>query len=106
MRIKVSENRQSASSGSTVVKYLADVEFFEGHGVVDVRVHSTVPEDADPVLTKAATAAIRRGIQNVVRSHRQDARIVLHELFIHSVDCNPSRYEKVTAETFAALFSM
>jgi hypothetical protein len=101
MQFRVSEVRQRASGGSTVVKYFAEVDFAPGEGTAIVSVESTIPDDADAELLRQTVDAIRRGAESALRPLGLNAKIGLRELFIHDVDCSPDRFEKVTAEKLA-----
>jgi hypothetical protein len=102
MEFRVSDVCQTASGGSYVVKYHAEVEAAPDAGPVVVEVISTVPEDADPELLRQTVEYIRRGAESVLRPRGLGARLKLHRLVIHDVDCKPPRFERATAEGLAS----
>jgi hypothetical protein len=91
----------SASSGSYIAKYHAEVQLDSGEGDAMIEVITTVPENADPRLLQATVASIRRGAASVLRPRGLRAHIRLHNLAIHDVDCRPPKYEAATAEALA-----
>lgn len=101
MEYSVSDICLTASSGSYIVEYQAEVELDSGDGDAMIEVITTVPENADPSLFQATVASIRRGATSVLRPRGLRAHIRLHNLAIHDVDCRPPKYEAATAEALA-----
>jgi hypothetical protein len=89
---RVSDVCQTASGGSYVVKYHAEVQAAPGDGTAIIEVVSTIPE---------ALEFIRRGAESVLQPRGLRARLRLHRLAIHDVDCRPHRYENATAKALA-----
>jgi hypothetical protein len=102
VEFRVSDVRQTASGGSYVVRYHAEVEAAPGDGSAIIEVVSTIPEDADPELLSHTIEYIRRGAESVLRPLGLWACLKLHRLVIHDVDCNPRRFEGATAEGLAS----
>lgn len=100
MEYRVSDKCQSASGGSYIAKYWAEVTVIAGDGEVSIEVVSTIPQDADPDLLSDTIEHIRRGAEEVAQPRALRATIVLHELVIHDVDCKPFKYQKATVEAF------
>ena len=73
MEYQVSDVRQTASGGSYVVKYLAEVDTAPGDGIATVEVISTLPEDADPALLRDTVEFIDGQKSNV-----RGGRVPLH----------------------------
>jgi hypothetical protein len=100
MDIVVNHVCQAASGGSYVAKYRAAVELSIGDGVTEIRVINTIRFDADANLLNATVEQIRIGAETVLRRRGYHARIVLSDLVIHDVDCNPFQYRRFTEEEF------
>jgi hypothetical protein len=102
VEFRVSDVCQTASGGSYVVRYHAEVETAPGDGAAVVEVVSTIPEDADAEALGHVIEYIRRGAELVLRPLGLRARLKLHRLVIHDVDCNPRRFEGATAKGLAS----
>ncbi|WP_237227859.1 hypothetical protein [Rubinisphaera sp. JC750] len=102
-KFTVSEIRQGASGGSTVVKYLAELVTFSGDGRVTVRVLNTIPVTATACLLEAACEFVRLGAQDVLREYQLDGELILSDVLIHDVDCHPLRFRSATAAAIREL---
>jgi hypothetical protein len=102
VEFRVSDVCQAASGGSYVVRYHAEVEATPGDGSAVVEVVSTIPEDADAEPLSHTIDSIRRGAESVLRPLGLRARLKLHRLVIHDVDCNPRRVEGATVKGLAS----
>lgn len=100
MDIVVNQVCQTASGGSYVAKYRAAVELSIGDGVTEIRVINTIPVKADDNLLNATIEQIRMGAETVLRRRGYHARIVISDLVIHDVDCDPFQYRGFTEEEF------
>jgi hypothetical protein len=95
LELRVHKVCQTASGGSHVTIYEADIELVAG-GVVEVV--SPYPEDADPADVDRAKEAIRRGAEEVLRPRGLGAIIRVGRVVIHPIDFKPRRFEQYTVE--------
>ena len=97
----VREICQSASGGSYVVGYTADVELFDDATTIDLAVLSTKPVEADPEFVECAVQDTREGFAGVLQQLNLGARIQLTDLLLHDVDYKPSRQREFSAKHLA-----
>jgi hypothetical protein len=105
MEVRANDKCQTASGGSYVAKYLAEVEVCPGRGIASLEVVNTLPDPPDPELLQLTLNHIRRGAESVLSANGMNARLKLHDLVIHDVDCKPARYEQLTVEAFTRAIS-
>lgn len=102
IEFSVSKQCQSASGGSFVAKYRANVELSLGRGVASIGIVSVFPVDADPETVADVGRHIQSGAETVLRTRGLDANISVTNLVIHPVDCNPRYFERFTVEELEA----
>lgn len=102
MRLQVHHVNQAAGGGSYVVIYEADVQLWDGHGVV-VQVEAVEPRDTEPALVEEAKIAIGQGAEHVLSPLSKAASIVVHRLVVNSTDFKPSRFVFCTAHELKKL---
>lgn len=101
MELRVHKVCQTASGGSYVAIYDADVDLLPADPQVTVEITGIDPADTDPADIEAACCAIRRGAEQVLLPRRQGAIVRVRRIVIHPVDFKPHRLEMFTAEALA-----
>ena len=96
MYLNVSDIRQTASGGSYVVIYDADIELSDAP-LIEVEVVATEPADADPQWVEAARSAILEGASTVLNPIGQGAFVRVHRLVVHPTDFRPNHFARCTA---------
>ena len=102
-RFNVRDMCQTASGGSYVVKYSAELTTSPGAGEVDITVVSTIPDLVNDELMNLSVEQIRLGIAEVLDEQRLDGTLVLSDLVIHDVDCKPYRFRRPTVKAVREL---
>lgn len=96
MELRVHKIVQTASGGSHVTIYEAEVELVPG----EVRVEMTGidPTEAHPNDIAAAQIAIQRGAEKVLQPIGSGALIQVRRIVIHPIDFKPRQFERQTEE--------
>jgi len=103
LELSVHKVCQTASGGSHVTRYEADLEFVPGP--VQIQVGRVDPANASAQSIEMAVTAIRQGAERVLQPRGQGAIIRIKHLVIHPIDFKPRRYEQYTAEELDRLFA-
>ncbi len=101
MELRVHKVQQTASGGSHVTIYEAEVELTSSG--VQIELSGDSPKEADPADVTAALEAIRRGAEQVLLPRGQGALIRVGRLVIHPVDFKPRVFEQQTVTELARL---
>lgn len=102
MTIRVHEVNQTASGGSFVCIFDADIEL-NASGDVQVVVASVDPPDTPSDLIESASEAIREGAKQVLHPRGQGAFIKIVRLVIHMIDFKPSKFTFYTIRELQTL---
>ena len=91
----VREVRQSASGGSSYVKYQATFEL-TSELVINVELACCSPDYISDDDVSSAIDAIRLGFEQVLFPRQEGARVDISDITIHPVDFKLYRYTKAT----------
>jgi hypothetical protein len=95
MKYKVHKCCQSASGGSHVTIYDADLEFTVNRGDIQVILP---PGQEAAVDVQEAAEAIKKGAETALTPRGVGAIIKLSRVVIHMVDFKPRKFEQYTTE--------
>lgn len=101
MELRVHKVLLTASGGSHVTIYDAEVELVPGSA--SVQVLGAEPPYALPGHYQQATEAIRKGAEQVLGPSGMGAVIRITRLVLHPVDFKPREFERCTAEELRRL---
>ena len=104
-RIVVDDVCQSASGGSYVVKFQAEVKLCHLNHDIQVRVASTVPVNASLDLLEVAIDSIYEGFSVSLTPRNLGAQVIISNLVIHDIDFKPNRFKKSTVDALERFFS-
>lgn len=93
----------TASGGSYIVKYSAELVISSGLGDVTIDVVNTIPDVADEELTSSSLEQIRLGVAEVLEEQQLHGTLTLKDLVIHDVDCQPHKFRKPTNDAVREL---
>lgn len=102
-RFDVRDMCLSASGGSYIVKYSAELLTSPGTGELTVNVANTIPDIADDELMKLSVAQIRLGASEVLEEQQLNGLLTLQDLVIHDVDCKPYKFRRPTSDAIRRL---
>lgn len=98
----VREICQTASSGSYVVGYTAEIELTDDPTIIEIDVLSTKPADADKNFINYAAEHTREGFAEVLEPLGRGAKVRIYDLVLHAVDYNSIRQRAFSAQHLAA----
>lgn len=101
---KVSEKCLTASSGSFIVKYTAEVETTQDPNAVHVVMVNLYP-GSEEAYTQAAVESVREAAVEVLSAHGLGAVIRLYDFVIHPVDFKPYYCKRYTKQYLAEALS-
>lgn len=102
-RFDVRDMCLTASGGSYIVKYSAELSTFPGSGELAINVANTIPDLVDDQLMKLSVEQIHLGVAEVLEEQRLDGTLTLSDLVIHDVDCKPYKFRQPTIEAVRGL---
>ncbi len=100
---KVCDTCLTASGGSYIVKYSAELTTSPGTGKVEITVANTIPDVVDEELMKQSVEQVCLGVAEVLKEHRLNGALTLIDLVIHDVDCKPYRFRRPTVDALRGL---
>jgi hypothetical protein len=102
-RFDVRDMCLTASGGSYIVKYSAELLTSPGAGEVSVNVVNTIPDTVDDELMKLSVDQIRLGVSEVLEEQQLNGVLTLKDLVIHDVDCKPHKFRRPTSDAIRGL---
>ncbi len=96
----------TASGGSYIVKYSAELVTSPGTGDVIIDVFNTIPDIVNEELMNLSLEQIRLGVAEVLHEQRLNGTLTLKDFVIHDVDCKPYKFRKPTTDAIRELGSL
>ena len=93
----------TASGGSYIVKYSAELLIAPGSGEVTIEVINTIPDIVNEELMNLSLEQIRVGASEVLSEQQLNGTLALKDLVIHDVDCKPHKFRRPTADAMREL---
>jgi hypothetical protein len=103
LELRVHKVVQTASGGSHVTIYEAELTLLDGS--VQVEIVAVDPPDADSIAVEAARDAIQRGAAAALQPYNKGAIIRVEHIVIHPVDFWARRFEQYTVEAVRQLLA-
>ena len=99
----VSDMCLTASGGSYIVKYSAELSTSSGTGQIVINVANTIPDVVDDELMNLSVEQIQLGVSEVLEEQRLDGTLTLSDLVIHDIDCKPCKFRRPTVDAVRGL---